>query len=85
MKKWYKVFKLKKYDVLLLRMCNEEDGEHIQLIIRVANGQFIKTASFSEDSEGADDFFDKYEKKHAQEFVVEFEKLLDVENKENRN
>ena len=76
MKKWTKIFKLKKYDVALLRMCNDEEGEHVVLILRIQNGQYIKTATFGEDKEGADEFFDKYEKKHAEEFVKEFEKLI---------
>jgi hypothetical protein len=76
MKKWTKIFKLKKYDVALLRMCNDDEGEHVVLILRIQNGQYIKTATFGEDKESADEFFDKYEKKHAEEFVKEFEKLI---------
>lgn len=77
MKNWHKIFKFKKYDVLLLRMCNEKEGEHIQLIVRIPDGQFVKTVSFEDDVERADEFFQQYEKKHAQEFIVEFEKVLD--------
>jgi hypothetical protein len=58
-------------------MCNDEDGEHIQLIVRIKNGQFIRSVTFENDVKAADDFFDKYEKEHAKEFIVEFEKALD--------
>lgn len=74
MKKWCKVFKLRKYDVVLLRMVSDEDGEHVVLILRIKNGQFVKTASFGDDAKEADSFFDKYEKEHAKDFVKEFEK-----------
>jgi len=76
MKKWCKIFKLKKYDVLLIRMVTDEDGEHVVLILRINNGQFIKTVSFDDDTEKAEEFYDKYQKKHAEEFVEEFEKEI---------
>lgn len=76
MKKWAKIFKLPKHDVLMMHMTNDEEGEHIVLILRVEKGQYIKTVSFDEDIQGAKDFFDKYKKEHAQQFVKEFEKKI---------
>lgn len=76
MKGWSKVFKLPKFDVVLLRMCNDDEGEHVVLILRIKNGQFIKTATFDNDTESADEFFDKYTKEHAKEFVKEFEEVI---------
>jgi flagellar motor switch protein FliG len=57
-------------------MCNDDEGEHVVLILRIPNGQYIKTATFGDDKEEADKFFDKYSKKNAEEFVKEFEKVI---------
>jgi hypothetical protein len=57
-------------------MCNDDEGEHVVLILRIKNGQFIKTATFDNDKEAADKFFDKYSKENALDFVKEFEQEL---------
>lgn len=82
MKKWYKVFKLSKYDVLLLQMCNQEDGDHIQLILRVPNGQYIRTITFGDDVKKADKYFKEYTKEDAIKFVEQFEEALNESKRE---
>lgn len=80
MKNWCKVFKLKNYHVVLLHLCNEEDGEHLQLMCRFPGGTFTRIVTFDDDEETAKEMFDQYEKKHAEKFIVEFEKLLEDES-----
>ena len=53
MKNWCKIIKLDEYDVSVMRLSTTEEGEHVELIARFPEGQFIKTASFEENKEEA--------------------------------
>lgn len=75
MKNWCKIFKLKKYHVLLIIGYSDEDKDHLMLMCRTADVDFRRVVSF-DSKEEAQDMFDAYEKKHAEDFIVEFEKLL---------
>ena len=81
MKNWCKIIKLDEYDVSVMRLSTTEEGEHVELIARFPEGQFIKTASFEDGKEEADEFFKKYNKKSAKELIEELTKLLN-ENEE---
>jgi hypothetical protein len=76
MKNWCKIIKLDEYDVSVMRLSTTEEGEHVELIARFPEGQFIKTASFEDGKEEADEFFKKYNKKSAKELIEELTKLL---------
>lgn len=80
MKNWCKIIKLEDYDVIVLRLSTTEEGEHVELIARFPEGQFIKTASFEDNTEEADKFYKDYKKKNAQELVDELIKLLEEQN-----
>ena len=43
MKNWCKIIKLDEYDVSVMRLSTTEEGEHVELIARFPEGQFIKT------------------------------------------
>lgn len=81
MKNWCKIIKLDEYDVSVMRLSTTEEGEHVELIARFPEGQFIKTASFKDGKEEADEFFKRYNKKSAKELIEELTKLLN-ENEE---
>jgi hypothetical protein len=76
MKNWCKIIKLDEYDVSVMRLSTTEEGEHVELIARFPEGQFIKTASFEENKEEADKFFKTYNKRNARELIEELTKLL---------
>lgn len=76
MKNWCKIIKLDEYDVSVMRLSTTEEGEHVELIARFPEGQFIKTASFEENKEEADKFFKTYNKRSARELIEELTKLL---------
>ena len=76
MKNWCKIIKLDEYDVSVMRLSTTEEGEHVELIARFPEGQFIKTASFEDGKEEADKFFKKYNKRSAKELIEELTKLL---------
>jgi hypothetical protein len=76
MKNWCKIIKLDEYDVSVMRLSTTEEGEHVELIARFPEGQFIKTASFEENKEEADKFFKTYNKRTAKELIEELTKLL---------
>ena len=76
MKNWCKIIKLDEYDVSVMRLSTTEEGEHVELIARFPEGQFIKTASFEDGKEEADEFFKKYNKRSAKELIEELTKLL---------
>jgi hypothetical protein len=59
-----------------MRLSTTEEGEHVELIARFPEGQFIKTASFEENKEEADKFFKTYNKRNARELIEELTKLL---------
>ena len=75
MKAWCKIFKFPKYDILVQRLCNNDDGEHISITLRVSEGQLITTATFEDDSEEADKAFEKYSKEDAKKIIQSFEKM----------
>jgi hypothetical protein len=76
MKNWCKIIKLDEYDITVMRLSTTEEGEHVELIARFPEGQFIKTASFEENKEEADKFFKTYNKRNARELIEELTKLL---------
>jgi hypothetical protein len=76
MKNWCKIIKLDEYDITVMRLSTTEEGEHVELIARFPEGQFIKTASFEENKEEADKFFKTYNKRSARELIEELTKLL---------
>jgi len=76
MKNWCKIIKLDEYDINVMRLSTTEEGEHVELIARFPEGQFIKTASFEENKEEADKFFKTYNKRNARELIEELTKLL---------
>jgi len=81
MKNWSKVFKFKEYDILIQRLCNNDDGEHISITLRVNEGQLITTMSFEDDVDQADKAFADYTKKDAQKVIDAFEKMYRNEEK----
>ena len=78
MKGWCKILELEEYDVLVQRLVTKEDGEHVKITVRFADGQFIKSASLG-DGQSAEklaiELFDQYKKKDAYSFVEELNKL----------
>ena len=81
MKNWSKVLKFKKYDILVQRLCNNEEGEFVSIVLRVPEGQLITTASFEDSVEEADKAFDDYSKEDAQKIIDSFEKMYLHEKK----
>lgn len=85
MKNWSKVYKFKKYDILVQRLCNNTDGEHITATLRVDEGQLITTMSFGDSVEDADEGYEKYTKKLAKDLIDSYEKLQIDEKKDNNS
>ena len=79
MKSWCKIIELDNYEILVQRLVNKEDGEHVQITVRMKDGQFIKTASFGDGDEAeqsAIEVYEAYGEKEAMLFVDELEKLM---------
>lgn len=82
MKKWFKKITIGDYDLLVQRLCDNRDGEHIKITIRVPEGQMMKTLSFDDEDEDAeakaDEAFKLYDKKQAKKFVEAFEEMYNA-------
>ena len=85
MKKWCKIIKLEEYDILVQRLCNNKDGEHLSVTLRVNEGQLITSMCFEDDVEGADKAYANYKKADAQKVVDAFEKMYINEKENNDN
>jgi len=85
MKKWCKIFRLEEYDILVQRLCNNADGEHVSITLRVNEGQLITTMTFEDDVEGADKAYKNYKKEDAQKVVEAFKKMYRNEEKDNND
>ena len=83
MKKWCKIIRLEEYDILVQRLCNNKDGEHLSITLRVDEGQLITSMCFEDDVEGADKAYDNYKKADAEKVVVAFEKMYRNEEEGN--
>ena len=84
MKSWCKILELEGHDVLVQRLVNKEDGEHVKITVRFQDGQFIKSACLGDGDEAerlSIELYDKYGAKDAQGFVDELDKLM-LENKD---
>lgn len=81
MKNWCKIIEIGEYDILIQRLCNDVDGEHVKITLRVPEGQMMKTLSFGdeEDAESkADKGYKLYGKKEATKFVKAFEEMYNA-------
>jgi len=75
MKKWSKVHRLKGFDVLVQRLVNKSDGEHVHVTIRFSEGQYVMKIGYGDEEgsfEEADKAFENYSKEDAQKFVDSF-------------
>ena len=75
MKGWTKIVRLEKFDVLVQRLVNESNGEHVQITIRFSEGQYVATVEFGHDEQAekvAIEFYKNYKKAEAQKFVDAF-------------
>lgn len=75
MKKWCKIFKLEEYDILVQRLCNNKDGEHLSITLRVNEGQLISTMCFQDDIKSADKAYKNYKKTDAEKVIDAFKKM----------
>ena len=82
MKSWCKIVRVEKYDILVQRLCDNVDGEHIKITIRVPEGQMLKTLSFEDENENAEEkaieAYKLYDKKQAKKFVKAFEEMYNA-------
>jgi hypothetical protein len=82
MKKWFKKITVGDYDILVQRLCDNKDGEHIKITIRVPEGQMMKTLSFDDEENDAevkaDEAFKLYDKEQAKKFVEAFEEMYNA-------
>jgi len=81
MKNWCKIIEVGQYDILVQRLCNDVDGEHIKVTIRVLEGQMFKTLSFEKEDDAetkADEAYKLYDLKQAEAFVEAFEEMYNV-------
>jgi hypothetical protein len=88
MKKWFKKITVGDYDLLIQRLCDNRDGEHVKITIRVPEGQMLKTLAFDgdEDAEAkADEAFKLYDKKQAEKFVKAFEEMYNANDAQEEN
>jgi len=82
MKKWCKIFRCEGYDILLQRLCNNSDGEHISVTLKVNEGQLITTMVFEDDIDAADKAYSNYKKADAEKTIEAFEKMYKDEEKD---
>jgi hypothetical protein len=90
MKSWCKIIEVGDYDILVQRLCNNAEGEHIKITLRVPEGQMIKTLSFDEEDDDAEEkaieAYNLYDEKRAEEFVKAFEEMYNAHDEtENQN
>jgi diketogulonate reductase-like aldo/keto reductase len=67
-----KIIELETHDVLVQRLVNESDGEHIKITVWFPLGQMIQTGSFGDEDESAkeaDEVYEAYGKEQAQAFL----------------
>ena len=87
MKGWHKTFELDEYDVLVQRLSNDDEQEHVVISLRFDGGMFSQIVLFDDVEADADLFYSKYSKKQAEVFVKTFSKefALENDNKEQSN
>ena len=69
MKNWCKIIELEKYDILIQRLSNDDDGEHIEFKMILDGVTASFKASYEDDSDLADETFKKYSKEDAQKML----------------
>lgn len=76
MKKWCKIIELKTHDVLIQRLSDEENEEHILFTFKHDGVLVSFTASYGIKEKLADDMFNKYSKDDAQKMLDNTLKLF---------
>lgn len=77
MKNWCKIIETETHDVLVQRLSTDEDGEHIQISIRLDGVLATFKPSFGEDEAIADEAFLKYSKEDAEKIVKNTLEMLE--------
>lgn len=78
MKGWCKIYKFPKYDVLVERLVNKSDGEHVSVKVRFEEGQYVLLARCGEGEVGerlSVELYEKYNKEDALKFLEQFSEL----------
>lgn len=68
-KNWCKIISLKDHDVLVQRLSNDEDGEHIEFKMIIDGVTASFKASYDEDKAVADETFESFSEKDAQKLL----------------
>lgn len=69
MKNWCKIIPLENHDVLVERLSNDEDGEHLSVKMNIDNVIASYTMSFGDDEQKADSAFDSLKSDQVQQIV----------------
>lgn len=83
MRNWAKIIEVGDYDILVQRLCNNDDGEHVSITLKVDEGQLTTTMGFEDDSHEANEAFKNFKKEDAIKIVDSFEKLYKNDTQEN--
>lgn len=82
MKNWCKIIELENYSVLVQRLSDGENNEHIVISTRLEGVTPSITACFEEDSDKADEKFKAYNADSAKEFVNSMLIMMDIKKTE---
>lgn len=83
MRNWAKIIEVGDYDILVQRLCNNDDGEHVSITLKVDEGQLTTTMGFEDDSHEANEAFKNFKEEDAIKIVDSFEKLYKNDTQEN--
>ena len=76
MKHWFREITLPEHDVLVVRGCNEEDGEFIEATARIGELTAAMKMGFEDDVEKADKAFNSYNVGNAENFVKSIKEAM---------
>jgi len=75
MKNWCKIIKLKKHDVLVERLTDEDNKEVVRMAAQNPGGMLVQTAGF-DTKEQADEFYSLYGKKQGDQLVNDLNEMI---------
>lgn len=81
MKNWCKIIETKDHSVLLQRLSDEEDGEHICISIKLDGVLATFKPSYGENEALADETYEKYSEKDAEKIVKTTLEMFEPEPK----
>jgi len=76
MKNWVKIIELKKHDVLIQRLSDDDDLEHISATIKMDGVLVSLKFGYGEDEKLADEGFAKFNESQATELVKNIKAMM---------